>query len=128
MDYESIQPDGYRVWLRANMHLFTDIKGHLKGYLYLFDIDKQKREELRLAQQAETDLSTRLYNKETTRTKIEIALKLYNKPGTCAFFMIDLDYFKEINDTCGHAFGDFVIQRTADILKAAFQREDIKIS
>ena len=125
MDYESIQPDGQRVWLRANMHLFTDIKGHLKGYLYLFDIDKQKREELRLAQQAETDFFTRLYNKETTRAKIEIALKLYNKPGSCAFFMIDLDHFKEINDTYGHALGDFVVQRTADILKASFRREDI---
>ena len=125
LDYESIQPDGHRVWLRTNIHLFTDIKGHLKGYLYLFDIDKQKREELYLAQQAETDLSTGLYNKETTRAKIEIALKLYNKPATCAFFMIDLDCFKEINDTYGHAFGDFVIQRTAQILKASFQKENI---
>ena len=125
LDYESIQPDGHRVWLRTNIHLFTDIKGHLKGYLYLFDIDKQKREELYLAQQAETDLSTGLYNKETTRAKIEIALKLYNKPATCAFFMIDLDCFKKINDTYGHAFGDFVIQRTAHILKASFQKENI---
>lgn len=125
LDYESIQPDRHRMWQRIDMHLFTDIKGHLKGYLYLFDIDRQKREELYLAQQAETDLSTGLYNKETTRAKIEVALRLYNKPATCAFFMIGLDHFKTINDTYGHALGDFVIQRTADILKATFQEEDI---
>ncbi len=39
--------------------------------------------------------------------------------------MIDLDCFKKINDTYGHAFGDFVIQRTAHILKASFQKENI---
>ena len=125
LDYESIQPDGHRMWRRTNIHLFTDIKGHLKGYMYVFDIDKQKQEELRLIQQAETDLSTGLYNKETARTKMEVALKLYNKPETGAFFMIDLDYFKKINDTYGHALGDFVVQRTADILKASFREEDI---
>ena len=63
--------------------------------------------------------------KETARTKMEVALKLYNKPETGAFFMIDLDYFKKINDTYGHALGDFVVQRTADILKASFREEDI---
>ncbi len=125
LDYEALQPDGRRMWLRTNIHLFTDIKGHLKGYLYLFDIDKQKREEVRLTQQAERDLSTGLYNKETARAKMEIALKLYDKPDTCAFFMLDLDYFKTINDTYGHAAGDFVVKRTADVLKESFREEDI---
>lgn len=125
LDYEVLQLDGRRMWLRTNIHLFTDIKGHLKGYLYLVDIDKQKREEVRLTQQAERDLSTGLYNKETARAKMEIALKLYDKPDTCAFFMIDLDYFKTINDTYGHAAGDFVVKRTADVLKESFREEDI---
>lgn len=125
LDYESIQPDGARLWLRSNMHLFTDSKGHLKGYLYLLDIDVQKRQELRLTQRAELDLMTAVYNKETTRKKAELAIQLYAMPLTCAFFMIDLDCFKRINDTFGHAEGDRVIRATADILKAAFRKEDI---
>lgn len=125
LDYESIQPDGQWLWLRSNMHLFTDIKSHLKGYLYLFDIDKQKKQELILTQQAELDLMTSVYNKETTRKKIELAINLYSMPRTCAFFMFDLDFFKQINDTYGHASGDEVIRQTADILKTVFHKEDI---
>lgn len=125
LDYESLQPDGERLWLRSNMHLFTDIKSHLKGYLYLFNIDEQKQQELRLTQQAELDLMTSVYNKETTRKKIELAIQLYSMPNTCAFFMFDLDYFKQINDTYGHAKGDEVIRKLADILKESFRKEDI---
>ncbi|WP_394925829.1 GGDEF domain-containing protein [uncultured Robinsoniella sp.] len=125
MDYESIQSDGRLVWLRSNLHLFTDIKGHLKGYLYLFDIDQEKREELNLTKQAELDLMTAVYNKETFRKKIEAAIRLYSMPKTCALFMIDLDCFKMVNDTYGHAEGDHVIKETASILKNTFRKEDI---
>lgn len=125
LDYESVQPNGQRLWQRSNMHMFTDIKGRLKGYFYLFDIDKQKRQELRLTQQAELDLMTSIYNKETAREKIELAIGLYSMPATCAFYMFDLDYFKQINDTYGHAQGDHVIRRTADILKEFFHKDDI---
>lgn len=125
LDYESAQPDGSRLWLRSSMHLFLDIKGHLKGYLYLVDIDEQKRQELDLAQKAELDLMTSIYNKETTRKKIELAIQLYSKPFSCAFFMIDLDKFKQINDTYGHAEGDRVIKETAAALKQIFGENDI---
>lgn len=125
LDYESLQPDGQRLWLRSNMHLFKDIKGCLKGYLYLFDIDKQKRQELRLMQQAELDLMTSVYNKVTAHKKIELFTEMYSMPMTCAFFMLDLDNFKQINDTYGHGKGDDVIRQTANILKALFRQEDI---
>lgn len=125
MDYESIQPDGQKVWQRSNMHLFSDIKGHLKGYMYLLDIDAQKKQELSLTQKAELDLMTSVYNKETVRKKIELAIELYAVPAAGAFYMFDLDSFKQINDTYGHAEGDRVIRQTADILKDNFSKEDI---
>lgn len=125
MDYESIQPDGQCIWLRINLHLFTDIKSHLKGYLYLMDIDQEKREELNLTKQAELDLMTAVYNKETFRRKIETVIQDYSLPLTCALFMIDIDCFKLVNDTYGHVEGDYVIKETAAILKNTFRREDI---
>lgn len=125
LDYESPQPDGRIVWLRNSLHLFTDIKGRLKGYLYLFDIDAYKRQALRLAHQAEHDSGTGVFNKGTTRQKIEMALNLYAMPKTCAFFMIDLDHFKQINDSYGHAVGDEVSRQTAEILTSSFRAEDV---
>lgn len=125
MDYESIQSDGRCVWLRINLHLFTDIKSHLKGYLYLMDIDQEKREELNLTKKAELDLMTAVYNKETFRKKIETAIRDYSLPMTGALFMIDIDCFKLVNDTYGHVEGDHVIKETAAVLKNTFRREDI---
>lgn len=125
LDFEILHPDGKKLWQRNSLHLFTDIKGHLKGYLYLFDIDCEKRQELKLIGQAELDLPTDVYNKGTVRRKVELALELYRESGTGAFFMIDLDYFKHINDTYGHTIGDYVIRRTADELKKVFREEDI---
>lgn len=125
LDYESVRPDGESLWLRNSVHLFQDMGGHVKSYLHLFDIDRQKRREIRLIQKAELDLATCIYNKETTRKKIESAVQLYSIPRTGAFFMIDLDFFKQINDTYGHAKGDYVIQQIANILKEYFRSEDI---
>ena len=125
LDYESTMPDGRRLWLQSSIHLFTDIQGRLKGYLYLFNIDQRKRKELALTRQAELDLATAVYNKETARQKIQLAMDLYPRMGTGAFFMIDLDRFKQINDTYGHAEGERVVRQTAEILKSLFRKEDI---
>lgn len=120
LDYEATWTDGKRLWMRSSLHLFRDINGILKGYLYLVDIDDQRRKEIHLTQQAELDLMTNIYNKATVRQKITLALELYSTPRCGAFFMLDLDMFKQINDTYGHGKGDYVIQQTADILKSVF--------
>lgn len=126
LDYESIQPDGSTIWLRSVLHFFTDQTGQLKGYLYLINIDRQKRCELEMLHRAETDSMTGLLNREATRRHISALLKRpeHSQAGG-ALLMIDLDRFKQVNDTYGHGVGDRVILETASALKETTRRDDV---
>lgn len=64
---------------------------------------------------AKSDFLTGLYNRAAFSRHWE---KIENNPGIqqTAFLMLDIDYFKQINDQYGHANGDIVLQQLADIL------------
>jgi diguanylate cyclase (GGDEF)-like protein len=78
--------------------------------------------------EAETNTLTKLYNKTTTenigRKKIREYLEGNNKDCITAFFIIDLDHFKEANDTRGHQFGDKVLIEFAKNLRKKFRPTD----
>lgn len=90
------------------------------------DIDQKKRQEIALKEQAERDGLTGLYNAVTTRSKINEGLaSLCATQGTHVFILFDLDNFKKINDSFGHACGDQVLIDVANILKERFRSSDI---
>jgi len=66
------------------------------------------------------DNLTQLYNRK-------IIEKILNKIDTIGVILIDLDNFKKINDTYGHNVGDFVLQKTAEIIKKSVRRNDYEI-
>ncbi len=82
--------------------------------------------ERELRTQATTDVLTGLLNRRAFRTLAEGALVrgARHREGQC-LLMIDIDHFKQINDSHGHAGGDRVLERFAHALRAALRRGDL---
>ena len=77
---------------------------------------------------SEVDKLTKLYNKTTTESICRLKLKEFDKleePKTImAFFIIDLDHFKNVNDTLGHQFGDKVLVEFSKKIRSIFRPND----
>ena len=75
---------------------------------------------------ATEDSLTGFYNRYELdeRIKQEIAGARRQKTGLCAI-MTDIDFFKNVNDTYGHALGDFVLKKTAAAIRAQLREYDI---
>ena len=77
-----------------------------------------------LEDKADTDLLTDLNNKMATERKIREYMEKYpDKQGV--LFVLDVDNFKKINDTMGHAMGDLALINLVKILKENFRKDDI---
>lgn len=120
-EYMLSHPGGSSFWAVTVIRLITDcITGEHKGIMYVKDIDQQKRRELEMKNKAERDDLTGIYNRTAFVHHVERLLS-HRPQATGAFFMLDIDRFKEINDTFGHPFGDFVLVSVAEALKEQFQ-------
>ena len=117
--------DGEYYWMEATYHIL-DLQENkdIFCYLYVIDIDKQKRQELALKNKAEHDGLTGLYNRSKAINEINQIL-LSNEMTCGALLMLDMNDFKEINDNYGHAIGDKIITKTAKRLKEMFRNDDI---
>lgn len=92
-----------------------------RAALHFEDITDKKLEELRLIQSSQTDPLCGLYNK----TAFPLHCKLSREGRQDAVFFIDLDKFKQVNDTLGHAAGDEALISTAQAIRAQFRECDV---
>jgi diguanylate cyclase (GGDEF)-like protein len=79
----------------------------------------------RLAEQIGTDPLTGCLNRRALETRLRAEWRHAKRRGsTVAVLAIDLDHFKQVNDTRGHPFGDVVLQELAGIMKATARDTD----
>ncbi len=86
---------------------------------------KYINENKELKNKAETDLLTDLLNKVATEKNIKDYLQHEGREKKSIMFVLDIDNFKKINDTMGHAFGDEVLSTLGKQIKAEFRINDI---
>jgi diguanylate cyclase (GGDEF)-like protein/PAS domain S-box-containing protein len=100
--------------------------GELRGTISICrDISEQKRMRQRLEYQAMYDALTDLPNRALFRDRVEsVAGRALRRGEGFAVAFVDLDDFKAVNDTFGHAGGDTLLQKVSRRLEATLRRED----
>ena len=101
-----------------------------RGILYVGyakDITDQKNQTQELLEQARHDSLTQLYNNRTGKELIDRYLQAKDPYASCGMLVIDLDFFKNVNDRYGHLFGDKVLQEFARLLRTLFRSSDILV-
>lgn len=104
------------------------LKGQPLGAEVAFqDISDRKALELQLTRMATVDALTGLANRGQLMVRLQEELaRLRRHPQTpAALLMLDLDHFKRINDTHGHAAGDAVLRHFARLMQADLREGDV---
>ncbi|QRM30116.1 EAL domain-containing protein [Microvirga sp. VF16] len=110
-----VMPGGEIRWLRAR----AEKAGPDRIVGVTFDINEQKEAEEEIWRSANHDALTGLPNRNLFQRRLETALTAAKQSGTSmSLLLIDLDDFKDINDTLGHDAGDALLQETARRLSA----------
>ncbi|MEG0323168.1 MAG: GGDEF domain-containing protein [Raoultibacter sp.] len=116
-------PEGDEVWQRVTTRLIADETGKTIGIVgKIADISDEMEEKIDLSDRALHDGLTGLLNREAFHSKATEAIK-DTKVG--ALFIIDIDDFKNVNDTYGHYIGDKALKAVAKALEASFRPGDL---
>ncbi|CAA7620013.1 conserved hypothetical protein [Candidatus Terasakiella magnetica] len=114
----------FAVW--QNTAIVRNERGELTNFVSVFsDITSRKQAEEQLSYQANHDPLTRLPNRTLFQERLGRALtRAHRAQSMVALLFIDLDHFKQINDTLGHLAGDILLQQVAERLSGCVRQGD----
>ncbi|SFV03973.1 EAL domain-containing protein [Pseudoduganella namucuonensis] len=106
-----LRPDGGVVWVDASITAIDAAGAGQPHHLCMIeDITEKKQSEALIWQQANFDALTQLPNRRMFHNRLEQAIVKSRRDGNrVAILFIDLDHFKEVNDTLGHHQGDILL-------------------
>ncbi len=127
-------PDGLNVWVEIYTYPIFDENGTVSYVIeYTRDITDRKKAEKEKKQLIEkleylskTDSLTGLLNRRALIDRLEYEIDRTKRYGAeLSLILCDMDYFKEINDTHGHAIGDKVLQIVSETISGSLRATDV---
>src|SRR5215210_3413068 len=125
-EYRISRSDGRVIWIRDEM---TVVRGEDRQADPLFfgvflDVSERKRMEAELERLALYDSLTGLPNRALFNDRLEQAIAHRSRSQAIAVYFLDVDRFKRINDSLGHAAGDEVLREVAARVQRMLRPED----
>lgn len=118
MEWEIINKNGEARQVELSVNLARDAQGKPKGFRGIMsDITARRKAEEAIRKQAFHDSLTNLANRILFNDRLAMAIKRAKRTQKMiAVMLLDLDYFKDVNDRWGHAAGDLLLKKVADRL------------
>ena len=119
-------PDGHQTWVRTTKVPLRDRTGQIVGTMGIsHDITDRKQAKMRVQYMALHDALTGLPNRTLLEDRLTQATALARREGkSVAVFLMDLDRFRNVNDSFGHYVGDRLLEEVTVRLKACLRESD----
>lgn len=121
-----VRRDGSQVAIEDSAAPIVDRNGQTSGAVIVFhDVTEARSMAMKMAHLAQHDFLTQLPNRALLSDRIAQAISLAERSGNAiALMFLDLDHFKCINDSLGHAAGDQLLQSVAKRISACVRNSD----
>jgi diguanylate cyclase (GGDEF)-like protein/PAS domain S-box-containing protein len=127
MEFRMAHKDGHEIWAEGRITLVRDQQGNAHEILMqVQDVSERKHYEQRLKHMAHHDALTGLVNRRGLERELDLQIarvRRYDTGG--ALLMLDLDGFKSVNDSLGHAVGDALLVGVAGALVERLRETDV---